>query len=118
MKSQEKKIAIPCCKSYDFELVKNIVRCEGLQNYTRIFLSSGEMLISSSNIGVYKKCLKDFGFFCCHKSHVINVNHIKKFFKEGYIEMVDTSSVPLSRRRKGDFLKQIINKYDISSNNN
>ena len=115
MKTQESKIAIPCCKSYAFVSVSDIVRCEGLQNYTKIFLLSGEMLVSTVNIGAYMQNLNQYGFFVAHKSHLINEVYMKTYHKEGRIELTDKSTVPLSRRRKENFMRLIKEKYDLDS---
>lgn len=109
MKTNHERVAIPCSKTVEFIELDKIVRLEGLQNYTRIFLANGTMLISSKNLGSFRVSLEDKGFFCCHKSHVINVDQIKRYHKEGYVEMGDTSSVPVSRRRKTLFLNTIYN---------
>lgn len=113
MREQLQKIVIPCCKSFEFIHLKDIVRCEGLQNYTRIFLTNGEQLISSCNIGSFKKILAEEGFFCCHKSHLINEEKISRFHKDGNIELEDSSKVPLSRRRREEFFSNIIHKLNI-----
>jgi len=108
LEDKNAKIAIPGAKSYDFVEVNEIIRCEGWQKYTKIYLSSGVEIVSSYNIGVYKELLNKFNFFTCHKSHLINVSHIKKYLKEGTVRMVDNSLVPVSRRKKEEFLEQVV----------
>ncbi len=108
IEDKQAKIAIPGTKSYDFVEVNDIIRCEGWQKYTKIFLKNGSEIVSSYNIGVYKDMLEKFNFFACHKSHLINVTHIKKYLKEGTVRMVDNSNVPVSRRRKEEFLEQVV----------
>jgi len=87
MKTPHEKVAIPCSKTVEFIELDKIIRLEGLQNYTRIFLSDGIKLISSKNLGSYKASLESKGFFSSHKSHIINVNHIVRYHKEGYVQM-------------------------------
>lgn len=113
MNTTDFKIMIPCQKTLDFVLLEQIIRCEGLQNYTRIFLGNGKSIISSCNIGVYKKALSKFDFFSCHKSHLINKKHILRYHKDGKVEMTDASLVPVSRRKKGDFYKEITKHDDV-----
>ena len=115
MKTQESKIAIPCCKSYAFVSVKDIVRCEGLQNYTKIYLITGEMLVSTINIGVYIQNLEPYGFFTPHKSHLINEGYIETYHKDGRIELTDKSTIPVSRRRKENLMRLIKEKYELDS---
>lgn len=106
---QEEKIAIPNNSDYFFVFIKDIIRCEGWQKYSKIFLTDGTNIVSSYNIGVYKELLESYGFISCHKSHLINRMHIKKYSKEGTVDMVDDSQVPVSRRKKDEFLQLLLN---------
>jgi two-component system LytT family response regulator len=105
---QSSKIAIPGVDSYDFVTISDIIRCEGWQKYTKIFLSNGENLLSSYHIGVFKKILEKYGFFSTHKSHLINTTHIVNYKKDGTLTMKDRSVVPVARRRKDDFLQLVL----------
>lgn len=107
------RIVIPCSDSYEFVTLSQVIRIEGLQNYSRVFLQDGSMLICTCNIGLLKKKLSGQGFVSCHKSHLINESHIVRYAKEGYVQMADESCVPVSRRQKAIFIEQVINKYDI-----
>lgn len=116
-KSQQLKIVVPCTKTYDFILVSDIIRCEGMQNYTRLFLKTGKSIVSSCNIGLYKKVLASYDFFTCHKSHLVNKTQIVRYHKEGQIEMSDKSLVPVARRRKESFMDDILKQHDVVSVN-
>lgn len=105
---QETKIAIPGANTYDFIKVGNIIRCEGWQKYTKIHLSDGSCIVSSYNIGVFKEMLEGYGFFTTHKSHIINTKLIAKYLKEGSVIMEDGSTVPIARRKKEEFLSQVL----------
>ena len=50
------------------------------------------------------KKLKPHGFYSPHKSHLINLNLISKYHKEGNILMNNGTWVPVSIRKKKDFL--------------
>ncbi len=117
MKHNNKRVIIQGTKSYDFVFLSDIIRIEGLQNFSRVYLSDGQMLVSTCSVGVFKKALKSDNFFCCHKSHVINVEHIIRFHKDGYLELSDTSSVPVSRRKREALFSEVINRYNITSEN-
>lgn len=111
--SQETKVAIPSNNAYDFVQIKEIIRCEGWQKYTKVFFLDGSQVISSYNIGIFKEMLGGYGFFACHKSHLINENHIKKYYKDGMIEMIDNSEIPVSRRKKDEFITQVLNNIKL-----
>lgn len=108
--TQETKIAIPCQDSYEFLCVKEIIRCEGWQKYTKIYTKDGVSIVSSYNIGVYKDMLEPYLFFQTHKSHLVNIKHIKRYLREGEIVMSNGDHVPVSRRKKDDFINDILKK--------
>lgn len=111
--NQESKIIVPGSKSYDFITIKNIIRCEGAQKYTYIYLSNNTHILSSYNIGTYKDLFKNYEFFSTHKSHLINIKHIDRYLSEGLIIMSDGAQVPVSRRRKADFTQLFLKKNVI-----
>ncbi len=97
-------IGIPTIEGYEFIKIEDIVRCEGLQKCTRVVTISRSDIISSYNIGVFRGKLEPFGFFSPHKSHLINLGKVQKYFKEGTITLSDNSTVPVARRKKTKFL--------------
>ena len=105
---QETQIAIPGAQSYDFVPVKDIVRCEGWQKYTKIYLTDGSCIISSYNIGVFVDLLKTYGFYTVHKSHFINIQLISKYQSDGTLVMRDGSQVPVARRKRDAFVQEVI----------
>jgi two-component system LytT family response regulator len=107
-RAEDELIGIPTLEGFDFLLVKEIIRCEGLQKCTRVVTVTKTDIISSYNIGEFKKILEPYHFFSPHKSHLVNLAFIKKYKREGTIMLRDNSSVPISKRKKSEFLEQII----------
>ena len=102
------KIGIPTPDGLEFVKVEDIIRCEGVQKLTKIVINGEKRpLFSSYNIGEYIKLLEPYGFFTTHKSHLINMSHIKKYHKEGTITMEDGSHLPIAKRRKKEFLDSL-----------
>lgn len=101
-------IGIPTLEGFDFIAVKEIIRCEGLQKCTRIVTTSKTDIISSYNIGEFRKLLEPFCFFSPHKSHLINLAFLKKYKREGTIMLRDNSCIPVSKRKKSEFLELVI----------
>ncbi|NNE29740.1 MAG: response regulator transcription factor [Saprospiraceae bacterium] len=109
---QKNKIAVPGSQSYEFVTVSNLIRCEGWQKYTRLHLKGGDQIISSYSIGRFRDLLAPYGFYSCHKSHLINTQHITKYLKSGKVIMSDEAEVPVSRRRKEQFQEDVIRKLE------
>lgn len=101
------RIGIPTETGLEFIPTDDIIRCEGLQKYTKVYTTSKKSIFSSYNIGEFRKLLEGYGFFAPHRSHLINLNHIERYDKEGVITMVDQSQVPVSRRKKQDFMDKL-----------
>ncbi len=106
------RIVIPCSKTYEFIKLMEIVRFEGFQNYCRVYTKAGEMLMSTQTLGHYKECLKSLGFISCHRSHLVNELQIKRYHKEGFVEMKDDSTVPVSRRKREEFQNHLLQFYN------
>ncbi len=100
-------IGIPTIEGYEFIPVKDIIRCEGMQKCTRIITVDKTDMISSYNLGEFRKLLDRYGFYSPHKSHLINLNMVRKYHREGSIYMLNGSCVPVAKRKKKEFLKQI-----------
>lgn len=99
-----KLIGLPTIEGYEFIPIDHLIRCEGMQKYTQIITKARSDIISSQNIGQCAKLLNPYHFFAPHKSHLINLHHVQKYFKEGVIQMSDRSFVPVAKRRKTPFL--------------
>lgn len=108
---QEKieKLAIPIREGFSFVDLKDIIRCEADANYSVIFLDSGTKIVSSKTLGEYEDILSGSGFMRIHKSHLINLQYVKKYAKGegGLITMKDGVEIPVSRRKREDFLDRI-----------
>ncbi|NOX47275.1 MAG: response regulator transcription factor [Chlorobi bacterium] len=85
---------------------KEIVRCESDESYTRFFLADNRHILVSKNLIEYESILRDFGFFRTHRSHLINLAYIDNFTKRegGFVVMKDKAEIPISRRKKEEFL--------------
>ncbi|MCV9385183.1 LytR/AlgR family response regulator transcription factor [Reichenbachiella ulvae] len=87
--------------------IADIVRCQSENNYTLFNFVDGNQTLITRTLKEYEEMLKGKLFFRPHKSHLINLRHLKKFDKSdgGTIEMTDGSTVPLSRFKKDIFLQ-------------
>ncbi len=108
-KKHESLIAIPSSDGLEFVRVEDIVRCESLINCTKLVLASAQKsLLSSYNIGEFRRMLEPYGFFCPHKSHLVNLNRVLRYRREGVITMQSDADfeVPVARAKRNDFLSR------------
>ncbi len=104
-----KKVGIPDGDGLIFINLSDIVRCDSDGNYTFFILTNGKKIIASRTLGEYEQMFADDNFFRVHRSHLINLEHVKKYIKGegGYVVMSDNSQVEVSRRNKTDFLEKL-----------
>lgn len=104
---------ISLCDKYEliFPKISEIIYCKADGFYTQFFLKDGTTILVSKNIKEYESILPPEHFFRAHKSFLINLNEIKKYIKGegGYIVMENGDNVPISIRKKEDFLKAVMN---------
>lgn len=104
-----KKVGIPDGDGLIFINLADIIRCDSDGNYTYFLLTSGKKIIASRTLGEYEQMFADDNFFRIHRSHLINLEHVKKYIKGegGYVIMSDNSQVEVSRRNKNEFLEKL-----------
>ncbi|OJV54152.1 MAG: hypothetical protein BGO31_12410 [Bacteroidetes bacterium 43-16] len=86
--------------------VQDIIRCESEKNYTTFYMLNGQKLLVSTTLKEYETLLLPMGFFRTHQSHLINMLYFDHYVKtdSGSIIMKDKTAIPLSVRKKEEFL--------------
>lgn len=100
------RIVFPTSNGFDFFDVENIKMLKAEGAYTEAHLSNGQKLLVSKSLGEFAKLEKYGPFFKCHRSYMINTNKIKQYYRNdgGYIILKTGEKVPLSKRRRNDFM--------------
>ncbi len=90
--------------------IADIIYCKGDGNYTWIYTIQGEKTLSYRNLQYFEDLLSQEIFFRCHKSSVINLNHVKKYSKtDGYkVYLTGGHWVDVSVRKRDEFLTKIL----------
>lgn len=103
------KLLIPFYDRKRTVSVDEIVRLEGSGNYTNFFLRDGTKMLVSRTLKEYETLLDGQAFVRVHKSCIVNLGFVRKFFvkKEGELELTDGQQVKISRRRAQMFMDRI-----------
>ncbi|WP_163710087.1 LytR/AlgR family response regulator transcription factor [Mangrovibacterium lignilyticum] len=98
-------IALPEMNGFAIIKVKNILRCEGERNYTRVYYKDGTSVLISRTLLEFDQLLVPHGFFRIHRSHLVNLTCVSRYVKTdgGMVEMIDKSQLKVSPKFK-DFL--------------
>jgi two-component system LytT family response regulator len=107
--SEITQIILNVREGYIFTDIEDIIRCEADGNYTMVHLKNGTRQLASKTLKEFEHILGQNNFWRIHKSHLINLKHLKKYVKGdggGNVVMTDNSEIEVSRRNKDAFLKQ------------
>ncbi len=104
-------LAIPVSNGYEMILRDDIVRCEANESYTFLILKGGTKKIISKRLGDLENILSTQDFFRIHHSHLVSRKHIKNYIRGegGTIITDDQQEIPVSRRKKTEFLDWLTN---------
>ena len=103
------KITISAVDGLYFVPVADILRIEADDNYSHIFTEGGQRHTVSKTIKFYEDLLTQDNFFRVHKSHIVNMDYMKKFVKGegGHVLMNDGKEISVSRRRRTPFMDRM-----------
>lgn len=98
----EHRLALSSLKETRLVKTEEIIRCESSNAYTAFYLKDGQKITVSKPIFEYEELLREYGFFRCHQSHLVNKQYVKSWIKEdgGYLLLLDGTHVPVSRNKK------------------
>ncbi|MEO8960356.1 MAG: LytTR family DNA-binding domain-containing protein [Ginsengibacter sp.] len=102
------KLALPTSSGLQFFLPGDIIRCEGMSNYTKFYLSNYHPILTSRTIKEYEDILIPHKFIRVHKSHLINAEFVSGYAQQmNNLILKDGTFVDVSRRRKKEVLEEL-----------
>ena len=101
------KVALPTMDGFRLEVISTIVYCEADENYTRIHLASGEVLLVPRTLKSIEELLPGSYFFRIHKSYLVNLNFVKSYTKiNGYKAVLENGTeLDVAVRRNEEFIR-------------
>jgi two-component system LytT family response regulator len=107
--SGKKQLAISTLEGIYFASLDEIIHVDADSSYTKIFLTTGEMIMSSKPLKYFEELLEDFDFVRVHQSHIINLKLIRRYVRGdgGQVIMMNGTEIEVSRRKKDDLLAKI-----------
>jgi len=103
---QDKKIIFKTTDQIHLLDLKNIVSLQSDSCYTTAHTIEGEHIMVAKTLKEYEEILSDCGFYRVHKSHLINLVHIKRFEKQdgGVIVLTNDLRIPVASRKREEML--------------
>ncbi len=102
-------MAVPTLEGYEMVEINEIVFLEADGNYTTLHLKNKPKVLISKNLKEFEKVLSPRKFTRIHHSHMVNVAHVKKYFKGdgGAVVLSDGTNLAVSRANKAKLLSMI-----------
>ncbi|RAJ02339.1 LytTR family two component transcriptional regulator [Chitinophaga skermanii] len=104
-----RRIALKSVEYIEVVPVDDIVYCKSDKGYTTFYLKDGRDILVSKGLIEYESTLAPFGFLRCQQSYLVNFQYVKKYFREGYLQMQNDERIPVSSRKKEEVLKYLDN---------
>lgn len=96
------KIGVPNINGVDYIKPEEILYFESVNKYTKVVTKSYSV-VSSYNLGEFKKVISDESFFQVHRSFIVNLHHIRRYEAAGTVVMDDDMQIPVSKNSKSEF---------------
>lgn len=99
MEYKSKRIALSSNDGVWVVCLKDIIRIEGNGNYSKFFFTNEEPLLLARHLKEFESLLFAYKFERIHKSHLINLQYIKRYYKgkRAYIVLQDGTTIYISR---------------------
>lgn len=77
-------------------------------NYTEIYLSDGQKVVSSSTLKKYQDKLDPDSFMRVHNSYIVRCSKIESFsYQRNSVTLINSQEIPVSRSRKERLLSYL-----------
>ncbi len=98
----KKRLAVPGADNISLFDLDEIIHFQSDGSYTRVFIQGGKQILSGKSLKEYESLLSNHGFERVHNSHLINMQHLKKYVAKdgGILVMSNGDEVPLAQRKK------------------
>jgi len=103
---QKQKLILKTSEKIHLVDLDQVIHCESDDNYTIFNTIKGERILVSRTLKEYEEMLTDCKFYRVHKSHLINLSHVKFFEKQdgGFVVMSNDTRIPVASRKRDELL--------------
>ena len=100
------RVGFPVSDGVAFVQLNEIVKIEANGTSSIVYTADKKSFHTVKFLKELERILPEKQFIRVHHSFIININYCKKYYrgKNSYMELEDGSTVPISVRKKGDFL--------------
>ena len=105
---QKQRIVLPLIDGFEVVELSDILYCEANDNFTSFHLSNGQHPMICRKLKYYESLLSAQGFCRIHRSHMVNLDYVKRYIKGkgGAVILTNGKELQVANSRKQDFLER------------
>ena len=106
---QETKVVLPVIDGFEVIQAQEVIHCKSEDNFTLFTLENGQQLMICRTLKFYQEILEPLGFLRIHKSHLINLERVRKYIKGsgGFVVMSNGAELPVSPKQKSLLIERL-----------
>lgn len=101
------RIALRSSQYVELVALADILYCESDGGYTTFHTADRRKIVVSRPLKDYEQLLPPPRFIRTHQSYLVNLQHVHRYNKEGFLELGNGSQVPVSYRKREWVISQL-----------
>ena len=103
-KSSKEKVALPTSDGIVFFNIEDIIFCEALGNFTKVYNQQGKFFTFTKPLKDIEEMLHENQFYRLHNSYLVNLRKVEKYMRSGDVRMSNGKVIPVARPKKDEIL--------------
>lgn len=108
--NQEDKLILSLQDSFQVVDLNELMYCESDKGYTTFYCNDGKKHLVSKTLKEFEERLTKANFTRPHQSFMVNLKFIDKYDKSGVIHLKNGKKIPVSSRKKEQFVTAFLNR--------
>lgn len=96
--------------AYQIIELQNLMYCKSDKGYTTFYMQNNKKYLASKPLKEFEEQLLKNSFTRPHQSYIVNLSYIDKYDKSGTIFLKNGIKIPVSSRKKDNFLTRLLSK--------
>ena len=107
--NEESKLILSLQDSFQVIDLNELLFCESDKGYTTFYCNDNKKYLASKTLKEFEERLCNANFIRPHQSYIVNLKFIDKYDKTGVIHLKCGKKIPVSSRKKEQFLSVFLN---------
>lgn len=108
--NQDDKLILSLQDSFQVVDLNELMYCESDKGYTTFYCTDGKKHLVSKTLKEFEERLTNANFTRPHQSFMVNLKFIDKYDKSGVIHLKNGKKIPVSFRKKEQFVTAFLNR--------